>query len=348
VKLISVLRDTEAIVNGHDTKINEAYADGGVKLADHVVGDFLGLPPQPDGSYFDRYVVINTNGLKDFVDAIGGIEVPVTETMDYDDNWGNLHIHFKPGLIHMNGYQAQAYTRFRHDACSDPCRTKRQQQVIRIVIAKLKAQKFNDFVHLGQLMGVINKNVMTNLTFDEEKSLAWSFKDANPADLNHMDTIGYVDTKQTAYAGEVLIPDAAQKTKLVAALLGPYDNAVRPPKSALASVKPSTVHVVVENGSGISGLAGTAAAKLTKLGYVVDSVKNADTFGYDTTQIRPASNLPFVGDRVRADLGVDSATVAPATDATPGPRNVVTVIVGRDFAAASAVALPTSSVAPAH
>jgi LCP family protein required for cell wall assembly len=334
VKLVSVLRDTEAIVNGHDTKINEAYADGGVKLADRVIGDFLGFTPHADGSYFDRYVVINTNGLKEFVDAIGGIDVPVTETMDYDDNWGNLHIHFKPGLVHMNGYQAQAYTRFRHDACSDPCRTKRQQQVIRILVAKLKAQKFNDFVHLAQLMGVINKNVMTNLGFDEEKSLAWSFKDANLADLNHMDTIGYVDTKDTTYAGEVLIPDAAQKAKLVAGLLGPYANAVRPSKSALAAVKPSTVHVVVENGSGVAGLGGVASAKLTKLGYVVDSVTNADTFGYDTTQIRPSSRLPFVGERVRADLGVDSATVAPATDATPGPRTVVTVIVGRDFAAA--------------
>jgi len=116
-------------------------------------------------------------------------------------------------MIHMNGYQAAGRTRASAmTRAADPCRTKRQQQVIRIVVAKLKAQKFNDFVHLGQLMGVINKNVMTNLTFDEEKSLAWSFKDANPADLNHMDTIGYVDTKQTAYAGEVLIPDAAQKT----------------------------------------------------------------------------------------------------------------------------------------
>ena len=342
VKLVSVLRDTEALVNGHDTKINEAYADGGVKLADSVVGEFLGFPARPDGAHFDRYVVINTNGLKEFVDAIGGIDVPVTETMDYDDNWGNLHIHFKPGLIHMNGYQAQAYTRFRHDACSDPCRTKRQQQVIRIIVAKLKAQKFNDFVHLGQLVGVINKNVMTNLTFDEEKSLAWAFRNANPADLSHMDTIGYVDTKQTAYAGEVLIPDEAQKAKLVAGLLGPYENVTRPPKSALASVKPSTVHLVIENGSGVAGLAGAAAVKLKKLGYVVDTVKNADTFGYDTTQILPASNVPFVGDRVRADLGVDSAVVAPATDATPGPRGIVTVIVGRDFAP------PTSSVAPAH
>jgi LCP family protein required for cell wall assembly len=346
VKLISVLRDTEATIDHRDAKINEAYALGGEKMADHVIGDFLGLPPHPDGSYFDRYVVINTNGLKDFVNAVGGVDVPVTETMNYDDNWGQLHIHFKPGMYHMDGYQAQAYTRFREDACSDPCRTKRQQQVIRILLAKLKAQKLNDLLHIGQLMSVINHNVMTNLGFDEEKSLAWSFKDANLADLNHMDTIGYVDTKQTS-TGEVVVPDSAQKTRLVSELLGPYVNVVRPPASAVSAVKPSSVHLVIENGSGIAGLAGTASVKLKKAGYVVDAVQNADTFGYDTTQIRPASTIPFVGDRVRKDLGLDSAVVAPATDATPGPRNVVIVIVGRDFAAAATAAASAATPAAA-
>jgi hypothetical protein len=113
-------------------------------------------------------------------------------------------------------------------------------------------------------------------------------------------------------------------------------------------VKPSTVHVIVQNGSGISGLATAVSAKLTKLGYVVDAVQNADTFGYDTTQIRTATNVPNVGERVRADLGVPTAAVAPATDATPGPHSVVTVIVGRDYLAATAIAVPTSSLAPAH
>jgi len=346
-KLVSVLRDTLVTLDHREAKVNEAYALGGEKMADHVIGDFLGLTPHPDGTYFDRYVVINTNGLKEFVDAVGGVDVPVTETMDYDDRWGHLSIHFKPGLQHMNGAQAQGYIRFREDACGDPCRTKRQQQVIRILLAKLKSQKFNDLLHIGQLMGVINRNMMTNLRFDEEKSLAWSFKDANLADLSHMDTIGYVDTKQTS-TGEAVVPDSAQKARLVSDLLGPYTNAVRPPASVIASVKPSSVHVVVENGSGISGLAGTASAKLKKLGYVVDAVQNADTFGYDTTQIRPASSIPFVGDRIRADLGVDSAVVAPATDATPGPHSVVVVIVGRDFAAATATAAPAASPAAAH
>ena len=116
----------------------------------------------------------------------------------------------------------------------------------------------------------------------------------------------------------------------------------------LAAIKPSTVHVVVQNGSGISGLATAVSAKLTKLGYVVDSVGNADTFEYETTQIRPLSKVPYVGERVRSDLGVAGAAVAPATDSTPGPRTVVTVIVGRDYAIARATAAPTSSAAPTH
>ncbi|HEV3088287.1 MAG TPA: LCP family protein [Candidatus Elarobacter sp.] len=349
MKLVSILRDSEAIVNGHDTKINEAYSDGGVKLADQVIGDFLGMPKNVGGgATFDRYVVVNANGLKDFVDAIGGIDVMVTETMDYDDSWGHLHIHFKPGMQHMNGYQAMAYSRFRHDACSDLCRTQRQQQIIHITMSKLKGNKFNDLLHIGQLLGALNKNVMTNLTFDEEKSLAWAFKDANIADLSKASTIGYTDTKDTTWGGQVVIPDEAQKRQLVAALLGPYGNVTPPPQTALQSVKPSNVHVIVQNGSGIAGLAGTVSARLTKLGYLVDSVGNADTFGYDTTQIRPASKVSYAGERVRADLGIPTAAVTPATDATPGPRTVVTVIVGRDYATASASAAPTSSAAPAH
>ncbi|MDQ6942293.1 MAG: LCP family protein [Candidatus Eremiobacteraeota bacterium] len=346
LKLVSILRDSEAMVNGHDSKINEAYSQGGVKLADPVIGDFLTLPHTDKGSAFDRYLVINARGLKDFVDAIGGIEVPVTETMDYDDNWGELHIHFKPGLQHMNGQHAMEYSRYRHDACSDTCRVKRQQQIIQITLAKLKSQKFNDLLHIGALLGALNKNVQTNLTFDEEKSLAWHFRDANTADLSKAYTFEYTTTKMTPYGGEVVIPDPVQKAKVLAAFLGPYGNVTPPPKSALQSIKPSTVHVVVQNGSGVPGLAGVVSAKLEKLHYVVDSVGNADTFGYDVTQIRPASQVPFVGERVRLDLGVPNAVVAPATDTTPGPHTLVTVVVGKDYATASALAVPTSSVAP--
>jgi hypothetical protein len=144
-----------------------------------------------------------------------------------------------------------------------------------------------------------------------------------------------------------VIPDPVQKAKVLASFLGPYGNATPPPASALAAIKPATVHVIVQNGSGVPGLAGVVSAKLEKLHYVVDSVTNADTFGYDVTQIRPATALPLLGERVRADLGVPGAVVAPATDTTPGPHTLVTVIVGKDYASPSVVPAPTSSVAPA-
>jgi len=355
LKLVSVLRDTEAMIHGRDVKINEAYSDGGEPLADSVIGDFLGMPalgstdptsagnvsPAPvDGNtqHFDRYVIVKINAIKDFVNAIGGIDVPVTEQMDYDDSWGHLHIHFKPGLTHMNGEDAQGYMRFRHDACSDPCRTKRQQQVIHLAIEKLKTQKFNSLTHIAGLIQVMNKDVITNLSTREITSLAFNFKDAKTADLGHADTIGYVDTKQTTYDGEVVIPDEAQKAKLVAGLLGPYENVstATPPPAKLAAVKPSTVHITVENGSGISGMAAAAAAKFKTQGYIVDGIANADSSSYEVSEIRPATVVPLVGERVRTDLGVPGATITPSTDATPGPKRNVTVIIGKDFAEAQA------------
>ena len=131
--------------DGHEQKINGAYADGGIKEADRVIGSWLGLPQAAPGRYFDRYMVLRIAATKDLINAIGGVDVVPDETMNYDDNWGHLHIHFIGGKVyHMNGDQAVSYMRFRHDACSDPCRIKRQQQVMRLVVTKLEKDKFND------------------------------------------------------------------------------------------------------------------------------------------------------------------------------------------------------------
>ena len=77
-------------------------------------------------------------------------------------------------MYHMNGEQVQGYSRFRHDECSDPCRTKRQQQVMRILAQKLTRDKLNDLTHVGQLIGVFRRDVTTNMSTDELKALAWT------------------------------------------------------------------------------------------------------------------------------------------------------------------------------
>jgi LCP family protein required for cell wall assembly len=344
VKIVSIPRDMDAPIHGRDEKINGAFASGGEPNADAVIGAWLGLPKTDRNTYFERYIVLKINATKELVDAIGGINVPVAEQMDYDDSWGHLHIHFKPGMTHMNGEQAVSYSRFRHDACSDPCRIKRQQQVLEITVAKLKADKFNDLAHIGALVGVINRNVTTNLTDAEKKSLAWYYRDINLADLK-ADQIKYADTKQTD-AGEVLVADEKQKAAEIAVLTGAYVRETPPPSPGpVAAVPPSQVHIAVQNGSGESGLGVKMADRLRRRGFVVDSVANADAFTYETTVIHEHSKTLGVGQLVRDKLALKTAAVtpqpspSPSVSAAPEPTDV-TVIVGRDFSAALAAQPP--------
>ena len=353
VKSIAVPRDMDAVVNGHEDKINDAYHFGGAKNTDLVVGGFLGMPKNATGGYFDRYLTFRINTTKDLINAIGGVDVPVTETLNYDDTWGHLHIHFTPGITHMDGDKAVSYMRFRHDACSDPCRIKRQQQVERIVIEKLKNDKFNDLTRIGQLIDVLRRDVDTNFTFDEMKSIGWAFRDFNVADL-HATQVPYVTDKNLNCCGDVLVADEPARAKIVADFVGPYYAATPPPSTGdLASVKPAQLRVDVRNGSGIAGLGAKMAAALRKDGYVINSVGNAATFDYDITAIRATSKTPLAGERVRSDIHLPLATITPVPDATTGTAGTaaaatatladVTVIVGRDYVTAAAPASASSA-----
>ena len=63
---LSIPRDTFASVPGQDAqKINGAYAFGGAKLEVQTVEQFLGLE-------IDQVAVVDFNGFRDFIDAIGG------------------------------------------------------------------------------------------------------------------------------------------------------------------------------------------------------------------------------------------------------------------------------------
>jgi LCP family protein required for cell wall assembly len=333
ISILSVPRDTDVIMpSGAENKINAAYTgfNGDSSKAAHssekVVASFLGLPG------FDRYVTLRIDATKSLIDAIGGIDVVPDETMNYDDSWGHLHIHFIGGKhYHMDGEQAVSYSRFRHDACSDPCRIKRQDQIIRITIAKLKNDKLNDLLHMSALINVVRKNVYTDLSQPEMLSLAWAFQHIDLAKLQTAQ-IPYVADKQLACCGDVLIADDTAKNALVKKFFFAPPVDMQPPDpSAVAAIDPKTIHVDVQNGSGIAGQGAKLASALVKLGFVVTDVTNASSFAYDSTEIDVHSaSVPLAGERVRSALAIKTATVKP--DATPTAKATdVTVIVGRDF-----------------
>ena len=204
IKTVALTFPTPA--NPND-RINAAYGGFNNNYAsaahnsEKVIAGFLGIPG------FDRYLTLRIDATKEMIDAIGGIDVVPDETMNYDDTWGHLHIHFIGGKkYHMNGEQAVSYSRFRHDACSDPCRIKRQDQILRIAVAKVKNDRFNDLLHINALIAVVRRNVYTDLSDQELLSLAWAFQHIDPSKLD-AEQVPYVSDKDLACCGNVLVAD---------------------------------------------------------------------------------------------------------------------------------------------
>ncbi len=345
---LSVPRDMVATMpNGSQAKINQAQSDGGVTEAKRVIAQWLGIPA------FDRYVVLRIDATKQFVNALGGIDVYVRssdclryktncigETLDYDDTWGHLHIHLKEGLQHLNGDQAMAYMRFRHDWCSDPCRIMRQQQVLHAMSDKLKGNGMNTLVHLPQLIAVFRKYVDTDLTDNELISIA-SYYQGMPNSAIVTGQVPYTGDIDLPSYGDSLVPDTQARAQLVSTmLLAPPAPNPSPDAQALAAISPQSLRVDIENGTGVKGAAHHVAAILRKAGFTIVAVGDAAQSYYTTTEIHEHSAVTFAGAKVRAALPAGRTTViadpspsgSPLPDTPAATSSDVTVIVGADLA----------------
>jgi LCP family protein required for cell wall assembly len=344
---LSIPRDTIATMpNGSQAKINEAQSEGGVNEARSVIAQFLGIPG------FDRYVILRIDATREFVNAIGGVNVDVKssdclryktgctgDTLNYDDTWGHLHIHLKEGMQHLGGDDAVAYMRFRHDWCSDPCRIMRQQQVLHAMIDKLKGDRVNTLMHLPDLLRTFKKYVQTDFTDSELLALANYYQGIAQSAIV-ANQVPYKDDVDLPGYGDSLVPDEQERDRLVESmLLAPPVPEPSPDAMALAAIAPGTLRVDVENGSGIDGAAKRVADRLRKAGFVIGSVGDASHAGYAATEIHEHSTVAFAGAKIRAALPPAKAEVipdpspagSPVPDATAVTSDV-TVIVGEDLA----------------
>lgn len=168
--LISIPRDTWVEIPGHGwDKINHAYAYGGHALALATVQQLLDIP-------IHHFAVVNFQGFKAIVDAVGGIDLCIDRPMHYDDPYddgGGLHIHFEPGCQHLDGQKALEYARFRGDG--DFHRMARQQQVIRAVLDK--AMSPSVAVRIPALVTSLASAIRTDLGLQQMLQLAALGKD---------------------------------------------------------------------------------------------------------------------------------------------------------------------------
>jgi hypothetical protein len=115
--------------------------------------------------------------------------------------------------------------------------------------------------------------------------------------------------------------------------------AAAPTTAAPVPAAPADVSVQVYNGSGTSGLAGTAASALTQAGFAVAGTGNADSMDYTVTEIRHAAGDEALAATLAA--AVPGAVVEQLDGATSG---TVQLVLGSDF---NGIGQPVTAAPPA-
>lgn len=168
VKLTSIMRDCLVSIPGYsDNRINAAYAIGGVSMLYDTLKMNLGID-------IDNYVLVNFDGFEAIVDAVGGVDVELTEaeakylnTTNYISNPAYRNV--TAGMNHFNGNQALGYCRVRNVATleneySDFGRTSRQRRVIGTLYKSVSEMNYFGLVGLA---GKCLPYVTTDLSAEE-------------------------------------------------------------------------------------------------------------------------------------------------------------------------------------
>ena len=140
LRLTSIMRDTYVQIPGFsDNKINAAYHNGGMKTLKKTIKQNFGIS-------VDGYVLVNFDSFQQVIDALGGIEIELSEDevsylnrTNYISDYSNHNLHV--GVNHMNGNQALGYARVRYVSkdgqYGDFARTLRHRTVMNAIYEKL-------------------------------------------------------------------------------------------------------------------------------------------------------------------------------------------------------------------
>lgn len=175
IHLTSLLRDIYVNIPGHDgNRLNAAYAYGGPELLMETLEENFDIE-------VNRYMLVNFQAFANLVDAVGGVELDLTnEEVQYVNGYlveynqlegraeGTDYLDSSlSGNIHLNGPQALAYCRNRYIG-SDFARTERQRKVIS---AAIKNAPLALVTNGGELIEGVMSNITTNLTKTELSGL---------------------------------------------------------------------------------------------------------------------------------------------------------------------------------
>ena len=227
------------------------------------------------------YVLIDFNGFRKAIDALGGIDINVPKAVDDPEypteDYGTMHIHFNAGSQHMNGEQALEYARTRHQD-GDFGRSKRQIQVMLAV--RDKALRLDLLPKLPVLLQSMWGTIETDLKPQEILALAQAASKVKTENIKS----GSIDQTMTvefraSTGADVLWFDRVKVGQLIDQII-PRDMGTN---GQASKVKQEAASVIVLNGTSNEQVAERTTKYLQAQGFQIYSYGNADRFDYANT-----------------------------------------------------------------
>lgn len=171
IYMTSLLRDIYVDIPGYKgNRLNAAYSYGGAELLMETIEQNFDIQ-------VNRYILVNFQAFANLVDAVGGVDLELTnEEVQYVNGYlveynilegraeGTDYLDTSlSGIIHLNGPQALAYSRNRYLG-TDFGRTERQRKVLSSVMKKLPTSVVTN---PKELFNGLLPNLTTNLTQQE-------------------------------------------------------------------------------------------------------------------------------------------------------------------------------------
>lgn len=304
-------------------KIDAALADGPSQLVAVIEQDF-GIP-------INHFVELNFDSFQNVVNALGGIDMYFPTRVKDDSSALKIT---KRGCQHLNGFQALAVVRARHmsygphfqyyDGSGDLGRIIRDHEFLRVLANAVSQRGLGNLLTDNSLVGAVAPQLTVDQTFSftDMVSLLWNFHSVSPATAPETTLPNIEDYTDYIYEGydygSVVFPSYPADQRAIDSWLG---------LSAApgASVSPSTITVLVLDGSGVTGTGAALTAKLATLGYKASFAGSQTPVGSPAeTLVEYSTGHLIDAERVARSL---SGIVAMAEDATTGGADV-TIVAG--------------------
>ena len=296
----------------------------------------------------NAYAWVGLDGLIKVIDTLGGIDIDVLHPVVDDTYPADItssnnpydyqRVYIPPGPQHLDGSTALEYVRSRHgDLLEDVGRAARQQELLLALKQKLGNREI--FVHLEEIATDLQGSVLTSLSIQQVLELANFARGLNAQDFIQMalglPDYGYGETIDT-YEGNIWVEEP---------LWGAISQTINQVFPESTSSKPMSLqsltltdyqtvqkeraHVLIENGSQDEAAGNKLKTVLTKDGFIVSKVQEAD-HPYLATQIKNLNPQTANTSRILGQL----FGVLASTPGTAPPRGVdIILILGQDSAA---------------